>query len=198
MPEPTGLARLFQEYSTLAGQDRRRQTADQARSLQYFHDEMASSGDGSAPRARTIRWVYTVKSVDAFVTSAGHLPRENNRLPKLEIDPREQALADWIRYQRRPASRALHCEYQRRRLECLLGFSWDPLGDQWDAQFAQFTRFVGEFHRAPRYRAEDATERTIAAWAAKQRHFLRSGTLPEDRVRKLRNLAFGLASKQRK
>lgn len=185
------LARLHLDYTGLASEDPHRLNEDQARSLQYFEAERTCSLDGREPRERILRWVYTVQLVDVFAQAAGRLPRENNRLPKSDIDPFEQRLADWIRYQRRPATQSLHCDYQRRRLECLHGFSWDPLGEQWDSQLAKFAQFVEELRRVPRYRADDVDERNLAAWVTRQRHFLRLGLLPADRVSDLRKLGCG-------
>lgn len=182
------LARLFRDYAALTGQDSRRLGEDQARSVQYFQAELTFRDDAPLPRHRVLRWVHMVRSVDAFCRDAGHLPRENNRRPKSEVNPQEQRLAGWLRYQRRLATQSLHCDYQRRRLECLSSFSWDPLGDQWDAQLARFTEFVEEFHRLPRYRAIEADERNAAAWATRQRRFMRLGILPSDRISELREL----------
>jgi hypothetical protein len=111
-------------------------------------------------------------------------------LPRGTVSADEQRLADWIRYQRRPATRSLHCDYQRRRLETLPGFSWTPLDDQWNERFADFAAFVATHHRPPRYRSDNAEERAIAAWVTKQGRFIKLGTLPEDRVRKLNSLSF--------
>ena len=182
------LARLFRDSAALALQDPRLLAEDHTRSLEYFRAELSDANDASPPRNRVRRWVHMVRSVDAFYRDAGRLPRENNRVPKSEISPQEQRLADWLRYQRRPATLSHHCEYQRRRLECLPSFSWDPMGDQWDTQLARVTEFVDEFHRLPRYRAIETEERNIAAWVTRQRRFMRLGTLQADRISELREL----------
>lgn len=186
------LVRLLEDFTALASEDPRTLTEDQARSLEYFQAERAHSPNTLEPRERILRWVHNVKLVDNFAQGADRLPRENNRLPKAEIDPHEQRLADWIRYQRRPATQGAHCEYQWRRLECLPDFSWEPRGDQWDAQLAKFTRFIEEAGRSPRYRADEVDERNLAAWVTRQRRLARRGTLPADRFSDLQRLGCGL------
>ena len=187
------LTALFQEYADLQSQSVPPLTADQQRSLLYFRAEQAMTDHGTPmPRDRVGRWVHHLVRAVEFTHRTEHLPRENNRAADGEIGDEERMLADWLRYQRRPATRALHCDYQRRRLECVQGFSWDPHGERWNATYAQFVDFVEEQRRAPRYRSTDLHERAIAAWAAKQRHLIRRGALSQDRAQKLDQLAFRL------
>src|SRR5690606_2601010 len=145
-------------------------------SLAFYEAETAAGGIPPGRVDRVAAWIRSVQRLDDFISQHGRLPRENNRL----VDPisaQEQSLADWVRYQRRPATRDLHCDYQRRRLEGIPGFHWDPLDTQWNTMFAAFARFVGTEHRAPRYRSGDPNERALATWAAKQRQLLRNGKL---------------------
>lgn len=193
MDPRNSLASLFQEYADLQSQSIPPLTADQQRSLLYFRAEQAMTCRRTLiPRDLVGRWVHHLIGAVEFTHRTEHLPRENNRAAIGEISHEERMLADWLRYQRRPATRALHCDYQRRRLECVQGFSWDPHGERWSATYARFLAFVEEHRRAPRYRSTDLQERAIAAWAAKQRHLIRRGALPQDRAQKLDQLTFRL------
>ena len=192
MPATADLARLWADYLALYQNGPHWPTDDQLHSLAYFREEtkLGRTTSSTASRSRVSVWVDAVIAVEAFVDREGRLPRENNRAARESITVEERRLADWIRYQRRYTTRDRHCEYQRRRLECVPGFSWDPRGDQWDVQFAEFARFVATHHRAPRYRSDDSHEKGLAAWAAKQRELIQKGTLSPRRVKKLRSLSF--------
>lgn len=200
MPATADLARLWAEYLALDQNRPHWPTDDQLHSLTYFREELRAghATSSAASRSRVSVWVDTVIAVEAFVDREGRLPRENNRAVRGTITAEERRLADWIRYQRRQATRVGHCDYQRRRLECIPGFLWDPRGDQWDVQFAEFARFVATHHHAPRYRSDDSHEKGLAAWAAKQREFIQKGTLPPRRLKKLRSLSFRIAGPTKK
>lgn len=187
---PTPVEALHRRLTELEHQSTLRLKPDELRSLRYLRMAEATDPAGPSPSDRIGAWLHRAHHVEQFVRRTGRLPRENNRLPKESIDPIEQTLADWLRYQRRAATRSLHCEYQRLRLESVPGFSWEPLGDRWDERFAEYVSFIGRQHRIPLYRSADQHERSLAAWATKQRSFLRAGTLPQERARKLASLNF--------
>lgn len=191
------LDELLAEYAKRADSPPRWPRVDDRASLIYYREELAAIAalsDRAGSRSRVAVWIRTVRSLEEFVSREGRLPRENNRLPREQISTEEKQLAEWVRYQRRPATRADHCRYQSRRLESIPGFSWGPRDDQWNTQFTAFAQFVAGYHHAPRYRSEDLAERASAAWAAKQRHLLRLGKLPKDRAEKLASLSFRVGS----
>lgn len=191
LPESTSLIALWERYDDLETQPTARLSDDERQSLRYFRAERHfSSSWGLAPVDRVGRWAHTVLRLDAFVHAEGRLPRENNRLEAAAISVEERSLADFVRYQRRPATRDLHCTYQSLRLLCVPGFSWNPLDDAWDRMFEAFASFVGAYRRAPRLRSSNPDEKKLAAWSAKQRHFMKLGTLPIERQMKLNSLSF--------
>jgi len=91
-------------------------------------------------------------------------------------------LPEWLRYQRSERGRAFQCSYQRLRLECVPQFEWDPLDVQWDEQLADYVSFVATHSRVPRYRSQNPQERSLAAWAVKQRQLIRTGRAPGHRI----------------
>lgn len=80
--------------------------------------------------------------------------------------------------------------WQEDLLNKLTGFSWDPHSDSWHQHCALLRGFLEKEHRLPRYRANDPSERELAAWVHKQRHLHRRGQLLPERVVTLRQLPF--------
>ncbi len=192
MSNSVALQNLMVDYSVLAHNPPRYPTADQERSMLFYREELAHDETRTSPSlGRISKWMTTARDLHRFVNEHGRLPRENNRVPRNAIPERERQLADWVRYQRRPASVELLCDFQKSRLEAIPGFLWNPRGSLWDERFDEFTRFVSAHHRAPRYRSTDPIERNIAAWATKQRQLVRQGKLSERRTKKLASLFFG-------
>lgn len=193
MPTPE-LINLLADYAELEAHPPTWLNEDQRLSLSFYREESrrAQRRPPATDRSRIAVWIRRVKALDRFVVREQRHPRENNRQPRESISAEERQLADWVRHQRRAATRELHCEYQRRRLEAVRGFLWDPRGDQWSHRFAEYTRFVERHNRAPSYRSADPSEKRIAGWAAKQRQAIKKGTLPADRVEKIDSLAFKL------
>lgn len=158
-------------------------TDDQHRSrtfaLATWTDE--TGGDTAVFGARVSHWIERVVEIEEFIAEYGRMPRENNRATRATITPHERALHEFVRYQRRPVTRATHCEFQTRRLEQLPGWSWGPHEDAWQAQFDSYRAFIDDNGGAPRWRSLDGNESTHAAWAARQRRENRKGTLPAHR-----------------
>ena len=172
------LAQLQAHYSKLAA-GTRRLTFDEQISLAFYRVEVLreSVEFDQDNRSRVTSWLRTVWRIEAFVAQTGRLPRRNSRAAKEQVDPVEHALADWLRYQRRPRSQELHCAYQRQRLELIAGFQWDSVEERWVAQLEALRTFRAENGRAPRYRSADPGERFLAAWVGRQRRAIRTGTL---------------------
>lgn len=174
---------LSRKYLDLSHFDPKTLDQDQSRSLRFYlrESEIRDSKYSQTPIDRIGQWIHTLLRVEGFRERKGRLPRDNNRLPKTSIPQEERSLADWLRYQRRAATRDLHCTYQIERLQSIPGFSWDPRSDQWDEQFRRSAQFVLEHQRLPRYRSTDPAEKAAAGWLAKQRLFWHAGTLSTDR-----------------
>jgi hypothetical protein len=180
MSIPDDVHAVNADYHRLAARDAELLTEDEARSILYFRTDQSLAA-GRTPSngvpSRVFRWVTSVRAVDEFIATHGRLPRENNRLPRAEVTSEERVLVEWLRYQRRPRTRETHCSYQRRRLEALPGFRWDPIADSWSDTFRTYEAFLTQNHRAPAVRSADPFERSLAAWAAKQRFLRRRGRL---------------------
>jgi hypothetical protein len=188
---PGSVENLFADYEVLAARDRVRWSEDESRSISFYRIDRAFA-DGEPvtdfPRSQPVLWIVNVREAEVFVTEFGRLPRENNRLPVGVISRRERALADWLRYQRRAATRELLCSYQMGRLETLAGFSWAPHDDLWHRSLDDYEQFVANHRRSPSTRSVDLQERRLAIWASKQRYRHRRGELVEERIRLLETL----------
>jgi hypothetical protein len=190
MSIPDDVHAVNADYHRLATRDPELLAEDEARSILYFRTEQSIEAGKSLNDipSRVLRWVTSVRAVDEFIATHGRLPRENNRLPRTEVSAEERVLVEWLRYQRRPRTREGHCSYQRRRLEALPGFRWDPIADYWSATFRAYEVFLDQNHRAPAVRSSDSFERSLAAWAAKQRFLRRRGRLDLARESELARL----------
>ena len=193
MTEPTALATLQAEYARLRRLGPDGLTADQALSLTYFGHEQqlrdARPGDASIPDAIT-RWLQNVFGLEDFIARLKRMPRENRRLPAGTIPVEEKALTIFVRAQRRAFAGARLCTYQERRLAAIEGFSFHPRDDAWISCFREYRDFTTENGRVPRFRSDAGRERSLAAWAAKQRLSYRRGSLPRERVLALSGLGF--------
>src|SRR5690606_36791872 len=115
-----------------------------SRDLRYYQlDKSADAGIAPEGKERASVWIRRVRALDQFIDRNERLPKENSG------DGDERALADWLRYQRRPASRDRHCDYQRERLEALPGFTWSPASDRWHRTLAAYSLFIQAYSRVP-------------------------------------------------
>ncbi|TSD11618.1 helicase associated domain-containing protein [Curtobacterium sp. KBS0715] len=181
MPEHnSALEQLHARWSEIAALPAAELTSDQRRSVDFYLADV-QQGDSAEPHVR--RWTTMIHELDGFTTSHGRLPLASAERPR----PRtaEQRLVDQLAYQRRPSTRAAMVEYQRARLEALPRFEWEPQNERWDAWLQQHQAFWEREQRAPRRRATDPAEASIARWVAHQRASDRVGTLPPDRRRRL-------------
>lgn len=186
------LAELFAHYTALDGAAASSALTDQDRqSLRFYRIERELIDNPHAftgSHDRPTIWVRRLLALDTFVTWHDRMPRENNRHPRSAVPTQERMLADWVTYQRTPATRARHSDYQSQRLQCVAGFTWAPANDRWQTQYDAYREFLEQHHRAPRYRSQDPAERNLAGWAAKQRWRHRRGQLPVDRGQQLSRL----------
>lgn len=125
-----------------------------------------------------------MRSVEAYVSRTGRLPRINLR--KQSGDSEEPLLANWLRYQRRYQS-SLTAQ-QRARLEALPGFEWEPWDSAWDDKYLAYSLFLKCYGRRPRRRSDDPSERSLATWYRNQRARQAHGLLPKHRADELRRL----------
>lgn len=192
MPVRPCLVALFEQYDDLSKSDPDTLTVVKNRALRFFQIEQQLASCPSKfrdARDRPTVWVKRLLALESLIAELHRMPRENCRRPRSDIPAIERQLADWVTYQRTPATRARHNDYQARRLECVPGFSWRPLYDRWQESYDQYSLFLQQHGRAPRYRSVDSDERRLAAWAAKQRWSHHRGTLANERWRKLSALS---------
>jgi hypothetical protein len=164
------LTALHQFYEELERSATRRSPEEQM-SLLFFaveRQQWDTAGTVSERPLRALSWIQTVLAVEEFVLENQRIPVRNSRAARTDFNAVEQALADWLRYQRRPRTRDLHCEYQRLRLECIAGFEWNPVAAARSVRAAEFEEFVDVTGSLPRHRSSDLNERSLAAWSARQ------------------------------
>jgi hypothetical protein len=184
MTAPTSLDDLHAEYAELELHHPDELSVDRRRSVQHYRTEIAilsgRPNPGDIPD-RIANWVRNLLDLEAFIQREGRWPRENNRLYPDRLAHGERRLAAWVRAERRAAAALRRCEYQLRRLACVVGYRAHPLEDRWMAHLYRYRAFLITKHRVPSVRSPDAAERGLAAWAAKQRLLARRGALPDAR-----------------
>ena len=134
------------------------------------------------------RWLVNIEALANHLDTFRTMPREARK--KSEVPSDEFLLANWVRYQRRRRSQGSMPVWQEDLLNKLTGFSWDPHSDSWHYHCELLRAFLEGQRRLPRYRANDPSERELAAWVHKQRHLYRRGQLLPERVATLRQLPF--------
>lgn len=122
------------------------------------------------------RWVETCVQLEVYVAAHGALPT----LASTSEGDDSRRLVQWLRYQRRNKDRL--STYQRERLECLPGFSWEPREDAWLDSLHDVELFVREHRRRPRRRSADPDEARLAIWFRNQCLHARQKSLSGERV----------------
>lgn len=157
--------------------------ADTARSLSYYYAEVGAGPRRVSSPRRASTWVELLLSLEQFLDRTERHPRRNSRKPREGIDPLEERLANWVRYQRR--NELTLCTYQRERLECVRDFSWAPIDDTWDDQLGLLRDFVESHGHLPSRRGEVPGERRQARWLRAQVARHRRGHLEKHRADEL-------------
>jgi hypothetical protein len=191
-PPSPAVKALLKTYARIAQGNPRTHSDDETPSLRYYRTEIAilqSPHEYVDSTDQVARWIVNLHTVEAFTFREGDLPRENNRAPQRLTSSESRRLARWLRYQRQ-ALRAgdFRCTYQRRRLECIPGFTATPPDDQWDGQFVAYHRFLEANGYTPRERSDDEDEARSARWAVRQRLLFRRGNYDPDRAEALSRL----------
>ena len=99
----------------------------------------------------------------------------------------EAKLGVWVNTQRQLYKKGKLSSNRREMLDAL-GFSWDPLADKWERNFALLEQFKErEGHsNAPRDHQEEGVK--LGEWISRQRQLYRNGNLDESYQRRLENL----------
>ena len=193
MPTLNALTQLRADYAVLALRPPAALTPDHRRSLLFYRCELSLVAQIPLPPHTpipVIRWLKTLMELEAFIARERRWPRENRRLDPAAITAEERRLATWVRTQRTAADRGLRCDYQLRRLACVPGFHRHPLDDRWYQHVIDHQHFTDTRRRAPLLRSDEATERTLAGFAAKQRLAYRRGRLSPRQIGMLEVLEF--------
>ena len=174
------------KYEHLAEPPRNTPNGDAARSVAFLEAEQQSRRKGvhhdeNVMPANVAKWVTAARRLETLVAQLGRIPRET-------VSGEERTSAIWVRYQRRQWD--LLCGYQKDWLESIRGFYRDPLGEQADAQVANYNAVVEKINRAPKRTSDDPAEVRAARWATKQRMLYRQGMLPKHRVDELSGLKY--------
>ena len=174
------------KYGHLAERPRNTHNGDEARSAAFLEAEQRSRRNGvhrdeNVTPTNVAKWVTAVRRLETLVAQLGRFPRET-------VSGEERTSAIWVRYQRRKWDQL--CGYQKDWLESIPGFYRDPLGEQADAQVANYNAVVEKINRAPKRTSDDPAEVRAARWATKQRMLYRQGMLPKHRVDELSELKY--------
>ena len=107
-----------------------------------------SESNARADGRRGVLWVRRYGDLVRHCTEVGMMPREIAHPAGVEVE--ENRLAGWVRYQRRREERGVMSAWQRQLLGQVPGFSWDPLGEQWDTTCAELCQWpIGNAHGRP-------------------------------------------------
>ena len=193
VPALNGLDQLHADYATLALRPPGALSPGRRRSLLFYRGELALLTHTPTPPQTpilVIRWLQTLAALEAFISRETRWPRENRRLDRAAITAEERRLAIWVRTQRTAADGGVRCDYQLRRLACVPGFHRHPLDDRWYQHVIDHQHFTDTQRRAPLLRSDDSAERSLAAFAAKQRLAYRQGQLLPRRIEILERLPY--------
>lgn len=108
----------------------------------------------------------------------------------IECVYKDQRLGTWCQRQRGA--------YNAKKIseECLeklqgIGFSFDPLEDEWNRHFEQYVGYVNKNGKESGDSGNtEIEEERIGKWVQVQREFYRAGKLPQNRLEKLQNVGF--------
>lgn len=185
MPTPDYLRALHSQYRALAATEARHLTADQTRSLTYFHLDVALRGQPWAARQardRVTAWIGRAHAVDRFIEEHHRVPRRNSRRPDHSSADGEFQLAVWLEDQRRPTARARQSAYQRLRLDAYPGLDTRSRDERWRDALDSYADFLKTNGRAPSARSADRLEASLALWATAQRRAHRHGRISAERT----------------
>jgi len=122
--------------------------------------------------SRRSRWHRTYEEVRAIAEALGRTPRLSDGV--------QPALVNWLAGQRRATTLS---DEQKRALEAIPGWSWNPRDDAWLARAEELRMFIAANGRLPRER--ESTESALAHWLSRQRVMRGHGLISTDRIRTL-------------
>ncbi len=130
--------------------------------------------------ATTASWDEWFGRLSVYVLEHG-----DARVPIDYKEPDGMSLGTWVRTQR--ANQGALSTEQRSKLETLIGWTWDPLEDQWDLNYQALKSYVDQHGNADvPFTTRTASGLSIGRWVAHQRS-VRSA-LSDSRIAKLEAL----------
>lgn len=97
-------------------------------------------------------------------------------------------LSEWMSAQRHAYRRGNLSAEKAQRLKSLLGWTWDPYEDQWEAAFAALVRYLDRHAKVPAYTVINTDGIGLGAWVHTQRQLHSRGQLRPDRALRLNQL----------
>ena len=133
--------------------------------------------------ARSDQWEEAFKTLQTFQRKKGHFRVERTMVAG------GMKLAFWINRQRQLKSKGLLSSEQIKRLDSL-GFSWDPLAEQWEKHFIALQKFKErEGHcRVAVSLIENGLR--LSSWVCVQRQLKSKGLLTSEQIKRLDSLGF--------
>jgi hypothetical protein len=131
---------------------------------------------------RAAQWEETFALLEQFVAREGRA-----RVPQGYVENNVE-LGGWLSNLRNLWKKGRLSADQIARLEALPGWSWDPIADKWEANFALLEQFVArEDHtQVPQDHVEDGVR--LGNWVTKQQGLYRDGRLTATLVTRLETL----------
>jgi superfamily II DNA or RNA helicase len=128
-------------------------------------------------------WENGFAALQKFKSREGHC-----RAPQKYIEE-GMTLGNWVMKQREFRNKG---KLDPERIKCLdsIGFSWDPLAEDWENGFSALQKFKSrEGHcRVPPKHDEEGI--TLGRWVMKQREFRNKGKLNPERIKRLDSIGF--------
>jgi superfamily II DNA or RNA helicase len=97
-------------------------------------------------------------------------------------------LGDWVARQRSEHFKGVLDPDREQRLTSLVGWTWDPRGDQWEEGFRRLLDYINRRGDARIAKSYSVDGYNLGAWVRKQRRRHAEGTLEADRESRLQDL----------
>lgn len=134
----------------------------------------------------TSAWDITLQKVLAYKNEHGNFPSGSEKK-----EPAIRYLGLWCRTQRQLFNKNLLTPYRIRKLNDI-GFSWDPLTENWNNNFEALTGFIKEHGRFPQTKRDGEwlglEERRINKWLNDQKRQKKKGSLELWKLEKLKKI----------
>lgn len=131
-------------------------------------------------RDDSIKWEDAFRALQGYLAAHGTYP--------VKGCAKGLGLSEWMSAQRYSYRRGHLSADKALRLKSLLGWTWDPYEDQWEAAFAALVRYIDHHAKVPPYGVITADGIGLGHWVHTQRQLHSSGQLRSDRALRLNQL----------